>query len=446
MPDMKIAIIGAGISGLTTAFYLNRARPEWELSVFDSATHAGGTMHTDNVDGFLFEAGGNGFLSNKPDSLQLVSDSGADDLLMPSSDLARKRFIYTTALHRLPETPPMFLKSGLLTAAQKLRVAGEFFIGRNKQDKDETLEEFGYRRLGKGFTDVMLNAMVAGIYATTPDKISVAAAFPLIADLEREHGGLFRGMLAKRKKGGGPGGVLMSFRGGVSAFIQHLQKVIPANWHLGMAVSQVEKSQSGYRVSTASGSFDFDQVIISAPAYAAAAMVQRLDPELSKRLAIIEYSPIAVVGFGYKTLSHDLAGFGLLTTTSAKLPILGVLWDSSIFPDRAPQGAKSVRIMIGGQRNPELVELDDAGLIKTASKGLQQTMGIDQPCDTAFVKRWSRGIPSYAPGHIGRVDAIYEQLQQHAGLHLTNNAYRGIAMNDAVRQGRELAERLVQAH
>ena len=121
---MRIAIVGAGISGLTTAFYLNRAIPACELTIFDTAKQPGGTMHTENIDGFLFEAGGNGFLTNKPDSLQLVKDANAEDLLYPSSDLARKRYVYTDQLHRLPESPPLFLQSGLLTLRQKLRARG----------------------------------------------------------------------------------------------------------------------------------------------------------------------------------------------------------------------------------------------------------------------------------------------------------------------------------
>ena len=121
-------------------------------------------------------------------------------------------------------------------------------------------------------------------------------------------------------------------------------------------------------------------------------------PMSRARLAAIEYSPIAVVGFGYRSLEDPLDGFGLLTTTSSKQPILGVLWDSSIFPDRAPAGAKSIRAMIGGQRNPELVDQDDAGLIATARRGIRGTMGLDRDPDVTFVKRWDRGIPSYAPG------------------------------------------------
>jgi oxygen-dependent protoporphyrinogen oxidase len=172
-------------------------------------------------------------------------------------------------------------------------------------------------------------------------------------------------------------------------------------------------------------------------------MLRGLDEELSRRLADIGYSPIAVVGFGYRSLRDPLDGFGLLTTSAAHLPILGVLWDSSIFPDRAPPGCKSLRVMIGGQRDPELVQQDEAGLIKTARIGLERSMGLTQDPDVTYVKRWERGIPSYAPGHIANVDALFGRLARYPGLYLNCNAYRGIAMNDCARNGRELAERML---
>lgn len=441
---MRTAIIGAGIGGLTTAFYLLRDRPEDEVHVFEAEPIPGGTMRTDTIDGFRFEAGGNGFLTNKPDSLKLVEDTGANDLLLPSSDLARKRYIFTDRLHRLPEAPGPFLGTKLISWPAKLRMAGELFVPKRTEKGEETLQEFGYRRVGKEFTDVFLDAMTAGIYATTPDKVSVNAAFPLVVRLEQEHGGLFRGMLARRKKQAGPGGILMSFKGGVGSFLEHLRTVIPAQWHLGEAVTEIAREGEGYRVRA--GDFDepFDRVVVSTQAHAAAQMLRPLDTELAGRLADIEYSPVAVVGFGWRELDHPMDGFGLLTTTSAGLPILGVLWDSSIFPDRAPEGAKSVRVMLGGQRNPELVDQDDAGLIATAREGLRLTMGVDKAPDVTFVQRWDRGIPSYRRGHIARVDALFAYLQRYPGLYLGGNAYRGIAMNDCVRNGRELAEQLAQ--
>lgn len=442
---MRTAIIGAGISGLTTAFYLQKADPDRKIHLFDAEPIPGGTMRTDTLSGFHFEAGGNGFLTSKPHSMQLVKDSGAEDLLLPSSDAARKRYIYTDQLHRLPEAPLPFLRTRLIGMGAKLRMAGEFFVPRRRDEGEETLQAFGYRRVGKKFTDVFLDAMTAGIYATTPDKVSVNAAFPLVVSLEREHGGLFKGMLARRKKQAGPGGILMSFKGGVGSFIEHLQRTIAAEWHLGVPVTGVTPADGGYRVRAGDFEGVFEQVVISTQAHAAAAMLQGMDTELSQRLAGIEYSPVAVVGLGWKQLDHPLDGFGLLTTTSAKLPVLGVLWDSSIFPDRAPEGSKSVRVMIGGQRDPRLVEQDEAGLIATAREGVRITMGVEQDPDVTFVQRWDNGIPSYRVGHIAAVDAIFDHLERYPGLHLGGNAYRGIAMNDCVRNGRELAEKLAQS-
>jgi protoporphyrinogen/coproporphyrinogen III oxidase len=439
---MRIGIIGAGLSGLTTAFYLNRLRPDADLVIFDAAARAGGVIETADVDGFRFEAGPNGFLTNKPDFRNLATESGAQALLCESSSLSRKRFIYTDALHALPESPRAFLATRLLTASQKLRVAGEIFVPARRDGADETLREFGDRRLGKAFTDVFLDAMCAGIFGTTPEKVSVAAAFPVVVALEREHGGLFRGMFARRKRSAGPGGVLMSFRGGLGAFVAHLAQTIVAEWRLGEPATQIHRVSPGYRIVTGRGMSEVDRVVIATPSFVAAGLLAGLDGELSQRLAAIPYTPMAVVGFGYRGDVHPLDGFGLLTTTGAHLPVLGILWDSSVFPDRAPEGARSVRVMIGGQRNPELVSQDREGLVATARAGLAATMGLDQPADVVFVRRWERGIPSYEPGHLANVTAIEHRLAGLAGLELVGNAYRGVAMNDCVHAGRELARRM----
>jgi Flavin containing amine oxidoreductase len=291
--DMRIGIVGAGLSGLATAFYVKRARPDAELVVFESNPGPGGAMHTEVIEGFRFEAGPNGFLTNKPDCLQLVQDSGAAEHLLPSSELARKRYIYTDRLHRMPESPPLFVKSKLLSWPQKLRMAGEVFVPARREGPEESLRDFGNRRLGAGFTSVFLDAMSAGIYGSTPDKLSVEAAFPLVVALEREYGGLFRGMIAKRKKEAGPGGVLTSTRGGISTLANHLRGVIQAEWRFSEPVQTVERAGARFRVTSAAGLTEVDRVVICATSYAAAGMVQPLDAELARRLAAIAYSPIA---------------------------------------------------------------------------------------------------------------------------------------------------------
>ena len=441
---MKIAIVGGGISGLATAFYIRQKNPEVSITLFEKDERIGGKMKTKEVEGFLFEEGSNGFLSNKPDTLELVKSSGCDDILMRSDDNARIRFIYKDALHQLPESPMAFLKSPLLTCKGKFRVATEYFRAPKVDDSDETLQSFGYRRVGKEMTDTFLDAMVAGIFASAPDKISVKSAFPAVAKLEREYGGLFKGMLAKRKKEAGPGGVLMSFKGGVSSFIDRLAKASKIEIKTGLHVKKIEKRDDGYILHVEDKEENFDKVILSTPAYESAKMLKEVDENLSEMLNSIEYSPISIVGLGYNELSHDLKGFGLLTTSSAKKEILGVLWDSSIFSDRAPKGKKSLRVMIGGQRNPELALKSDEELLEIAVCGVKETMGLEAVPDVSYVKRYERGIPNYRVGHLESMEKLFEKLKDHKGLYLSSNAYYGVGLNDCVGNSKKMAEQILE--
>ncbi len=440
---MKIAIVGGGISGLATVFYIRQKNPDVSITLFEKDERIGGKMKTKEVKGFLFEEGSNGFLSNKPDTLELVKDSGCDDILMRSDDNARIRFIYKDALHQLPESPMAFLKSSLLTCKGKFRVATEYFRAAKKDDIDETLQSFGYRRVGKEMTDTFLDAMVAGIFASLPDKISVKSAFPAVAKLEREYGGLFRGMLAKRKKEAGPGGVLMSFKGGVSSFIERLAKASNIELKTGLHVKKIDKKDSGYTLHVDGKEESFDKVILSTPSYESANMLKEVDAKLSSMLNAIEYSPISIVGLGYNELSCDLKGFGLLTTTSSKKEILGVLWDSSIFNDRAPKGKKSLRVMIGGQRNPELALKNDEELLEIAVRGVKETMGLDAVPDVSYVKKYERGIPNYRVGHLESMEKLFKKLKEHKGLYLSSNAYYGVGLNDCVGNSKKMAEQIL---
>lgn len=441
---MRVAIVGGGISGLATAFYVGRDRPDWEISVYEAASRWGGTMQTADRDGFLFECGPNGFLSNRCETLELIRDAGAEDLLQRSSDAARRRFIYADRLHPLPESPVAFLGTRLLSWRGKLRVLGELFVPARRDNEDESLQQFGERRVGKEFTDVFLNAMSAGIFASTPPLLSVAAAFPKVVALERDHGGLFRGMIARRKKEAGPGGVLMSFHGGVSRFIEHLAGRISGELRTDCPVHSVTREGERYRLDSDAGTQEFDQVVLATPAYVTRRLVADLDPRLAELVGEIDYAPISIVGFGYRNLAHPLDGFGLLTTSGAGQEILGVLWDSVIFPDRAPAGAKSLRVMIGGLRQPELALCDDSDLVEIAQRGVAETMGVTDDPDVTFVQRWERGIPSYAVGHLERITRMDDRLAAHPGLHLNGNAYRGVGINDCVENSRRCAGLVAQ--
>jgi len=440
---MKIAIIGGGISGLTTAFYLKYFNKDIEISIFEKEKYFGGKMVTVKKNEFLFETGSNGFLSNKPDTLDLVKLSGAEDILLKSDDSARVRYIYNkNKLSQLPESPQAFLKSDLLSWYGKLRVACEFFIPQNMSDEEENLREFGYRRVGKEFTDIFLDSMCAGVFASTPEKLSVEAGFPAVIKLEREYGGLFKGMIKKKKKSAGPSGVLMSFKGGVSTFIKHLEDEIDAEF-INSEVLNISKNDKEFLVKLQDKIIKFDKVILSTPSYVSADLIENIDKNIAEDLRKIDYSPVSIVGFGYKNLSHDLNGFGLLTPREAKQKILGVLWDSSIFNDRAPKNKKSIRVLICGQRNKELAFKSEKELIEIAKEGIKNTMGVDDKPSTTFIKKWKEAIPSYEKGHLNLVNNIFKQIEKHNGLYLNSNAYYGVALNDCVSNSKKCAEKIL---
>jgi oxygen-dependent protoporphyrinogen oxidase len=433
---VKVAIIGAGISGLTTAYYIKKYQPTWQVTIFESEDKVGGKMQTDSVDGFNFEAGSNGFLSNKPDTLEFVNDIGANELLLSSNDNARVRFIYNNELIKLPSSPKEFFTTPLLSLFSKLRVMCEILIPKKSDDKDETVEEFGYRRLGKEFTNNFLDAFVTGVFASTAEKLSIKAAFPAIVKMEDEYGSLFKAMFKKKKKDAGPGGKLMSFTNGVGTFIDYLEYYLTKKLDVKIIkeafVTNVTDTNSSFVVDSAKGNYSFTKVVMATPSYITSSILEENYPELSEKLLDIKYSPVSVVGFGYNYLEDPLQGFGLLTTKAAEQKVLGVLWDSSIFENRAPIGKKLLRVMIGGARNSEFALLPKKDMIAMTKEGIKNTMGIDEEPDTVYVKQYKYAIPSYEVGHLDLVDSIFEELKEHDGLYFNSNAYYGVGLNDCV--------------
>ncbi|HEX9191817.1 MAG TPA: protoporphyrinogen oxidase, partial [Candidatus Deferrimicrobiaceae bacterium] len=407
------------------------------------------------------EWGPNGFLTNKPYGMELVKELGIEGRLARSSDLARKRFIFSGGtLHRLPETPPAFFRSRLLTLPGRLRICREPFAPGPPRGVDESLGDFARRRLGPEALEKLIDPMVTGIFAGDPDGMSLRSCFPVIYDLERKYGGLVRGMLGvrrERKRQGvqgemsaGPGGVLMSFDEGVQALADTLAGRLADGLHLNVTVDRIERREEAYVLSmTADGRREelaADVVVVATPAYAAAHMLAPMDGALSEGLAAIPYSPVTVAALGYEkaTLGNPLDGFGFLIPRGEKRKILGALWDSSVFPDRAPEGKALIRVMVGGVRAPDLAALPEEELLAVARRELRDIMGIAAEPVLARTFFHDRGIPQYLVGHGRILERIDTRLARFPGLHLNSNAYRGIALNDCVLQSRLAAERIAK--
>lgn len=460
----KIAIIGAGISGLSTASAIERlARAAGlivEVTVFEREERIGGKILSIKEEGYLCEWGPNGFLDSKPMTLELCDHLGIRNKLERSNDNARKRFIYSGGiLNRLPENGPMFLQSKLISWPGKLRLAQEFIKPKRTDGVDETLAEFARRRLGAEALDKLIGPMVSGIFAGDPETMSLKSCFPRIHELEQEYGGLIKAMLklARKKKAeikagkqvasaAGPGGVLTSFVEGIQELTDATARGLKGKVKTGSAVNGMKAVDGGWELRLADGStFDAEVVVAAAPAHILKDLVWSFDGALSDLLSAIPYAPMNVICFGYEQekVERDLDGFGYLIPKKEGCEILGTLWDSSIFPKRAPEGYVMLRSMMGGATNPEAVNLSDAEVKARTMAELKKIMQISAEPDFVRIFRHQRAIPQYVVGHASRLAAIDERLKSHKGLIVTGNAFFGIGLNDCVNAANKAGEQVV---
>lgn len=462
----RIVVAGAGVTGLSIAHAIRQRDPRADVVVIEGNSQPGGNVKTEIVDGYLCEWGADGFLDNAPDTLRLVQEIGLQDRLLPSRDSARRRFIYSNGvLHEVPVSPLAFLKSGLLSPAGKARIAWEPFA-RRRPEGDETIHDFAARRIGEQAASVMIDSMVSGIFAGDARALSLRACFPKMWQMETDHGGLFRALIATRKRRrkedavGVPAGRLTSFVGGMAELIDALAGSLGPAVRVSIPVLELQRGQfahaftpggppQGYRVITPRASFEADAVVLTGPASEAAALVRPFDSTLASLLSGIVTAPLVVLclGFDDAAVARDrgpLNGFGFLVPRQERVRMLGALWETAIYSNRAPAGKALMRVMIGGARDPEVVDLDDDTLLGIVRAELQQTMGLRVAPELVRIVRHRRGIPQYTIGHVARLQRIDALLQPYRGLFLAGNSYRGVSINSCVAESGLIADRVLE--
>ena len=460
----RIAIAGGGIAGLSIAHALRQSDPGVELVVLERQDRVGGNIRTEVLDGYRCEWGPDGFLDNAPATLKLAEAVGLGPRLLPSRDEARRRFIFRHGrLHEVPVSIGAFARSPLLSFGGKARIALEPLARRRKGD-DETIHEFAARRIGSEAASVLVDSMVSGIFAGDASALSLRACFPRMWQLETEYGSLVRAMLATRRNRskedavGAPAGRLTSFTDGMSELPDGVARALDGTVRTGAPVLQLRKGRqrdafangaaTGYTITTSSGTIDADAVVLTGPSAESAVLVSAFDTTLGALLAGIETAPLAVVCLGYDAAAlaanrGPLDGFGFLVPRSEGTRILGTLWETSIYPNRAPEGKALLRVMIGGAVDPQAGKLDDEGLLTAVRADLARTMGLSLAPEFVRIIRHRRGIPQYTRGHVARLHRIDTLLKAHPGLYLAGNSYRGVAINACIAEAGAIAERVL---
>lgn len=451
-----VIVIGAGVSGLTTAFWLRKAGID--VTVFEKEAWPGGTMRTTRKGEWLIETGPNSALETTPlfeEMFEALGIVGEREYADPASN--RRYILRNGQLHPLPMSPGLFLTSRLWTPGGKLRLLKEPFIGR--AEKEETIAEFVERRLGREFLDYAINPFVAGVYAGNPENLSVRSAFPKLYALEEKYGGLIRGMIGgarerkKRAEKAKDRARMFSFHMGMQTFPEALARNLGGRMRLSAAVRSIGKQPSSNREGRYVVTFEqdgrvqsavADAVVLSVPAAAASRLVEPFSAPLAERLRGVYYPPVAEVFLGYRLdqMTRPLDGFGFLVPAKEKREILGTIWSSAIFTSRAPAGHAALTSFIGGSRQPEVLDRDDNRLLETVKRELGEIMGVKGDPVISRVIRWEQAIPQYNLGYGEITDEITRTEEDNPGLFFCSNYRGGISVGDCVMSGEKIAGRI----
>jgi len=447
----QIAVIGAGISGLSAAYWLQRQGHA--VTVFEKALRYGGSIVTEKKDGFLIDYGPNSTLETSDVLRDLVRDLGLEEEKVYANAAAAKRYVVKQGtLHALPMSPSKFLTTQLFSTGAKLRLLREPFIPPS-QDPEISLADLVRYRLGKEFLDYAINPFVAGVYAGNPETLSAAAAFPKLVALEQEYGSFIKGSLLgararkQRKEVAKDRARLFSFADGMQTLPAALADQLGDRLILGAEIKKLCQEQNGFVLEGAGNAPSqsrFDQVILATPAPTLAQLLHSLAPEAAAQIAQISYSPVAVVFMGFKAadVSRPLDGFGFLVPAVEQRQILGSIWSSTIFPGRAPDGYAAFTTFVGGARQPDLVDLPDEQLQQRVYADLQALVGLRGAPVCVQMRRWPRAIPQYTIGY-RKFQQLFTDLEKAVpGLYFAGNFRRGISVGDSVLCAHETVQKM----
>jgi oxygen-dependent protoporphyrinogen oxidase len=457
---MNVAIVGAGISGVTLAYLLSekkKAGADIEVTVFEAESESGGCVKTISSDGYLLESGPNGILNSREYVRNLLNEGGFSSQTELSSPLTKRRYLEINgALLKAPQGPVEAVSTPILSLSGKLRILKEPFVKAKARYEDESVFDFAERRLGTEAAERLIATLVGGVFAGDAKKLSMRSAFPRLHNFEKEHGSLVKGMFARVKKTGPKARPkdrykLISTPNGMKGLVTILENAVTGvSFRYNAPIKSVFKNlDGGYTVISEGAGSEvaerYDAVVLCCNAKAVSSVIKNIAPALSEELNRVRFAPIFMCGFGFdrSAVTHPLDGFGYLVNYTERDIVLGCLFSSTLFKGRAPEGKVMLSaIGIGDGKNEYFAKTDEE-LTELIFQNLKKTLNITSPPRKILSFRTENAIPQYYLGHSELVKKAGEMMREHKGIYIGGNTLCGISVPDCMKLSGDIAENIV---
>ena len=444
---VQTLVVGGGVSGLVCAHALQKA--DVEVLLIEASARPGGVIHSARRDGYLLELGPQSF-SGTAQLRSLCAELGIADQLLAAPPRAPRYVLLNGTLQAVPLSPPAFFSSSLINGSTKWALVRDI-VGRSAPpESDESVAAFVRRKFSDQLLERLVGPFVSGVYAGDPEKLSIRSAFPQAYEAEKATGSIVRGMmrLAKRKKGPRERAALNTFREGNETLTRTLANKLGTRVLTKTGAANLyRQNDRSFHISLEGNSNDSvsaKHVIFATPTDVTGKLLAQIDPSFEPLLSTVEYAAVAVVSLGYakKDVGHSLEGFGFLVPRSAGLRILGTVWNSSLFPDRPPEGHVLLTSFVGGATDPHAAKLSSEELSGLVHREIAPPLAIHSDPTFCNVTIWPRALPQYNLGHGGRLASIHKNLARFPGLFLTGNYLSGPAIGACVEQALRVAEQV----
>jgi oxygen-dependent protoporphyrinogen oxidase len=441
-------IIGGGISGLSTAYYLSKAGIR--ATLLERKPRLGGIIQTSVQQGCVLEEGPDGFMAAKPWAMSLIRELGLADQVIGSNDYSRITYIVkkgklvpmpTGLMMMVPTKFLPLLETPLLSWGAKIRTGLEIFRQPRGPQPDRSAHEFLLDHYGEEFIDYLAEPLLAGVYGGDTRELSANSVLARFVDLEAKYGSLARGARAQPRPNHPGGSFLQTLKGGLGQLIDALR---PSANIIQADVETVENLGAGFRVRADGDWLEADHLVVATPAVDAAPILQVSQPEVASLLAGIPYRSSITVALGYRknTFNHPLIGHGFLVPKKERKTIFGCTWVGNKFDCRVPPNMVVLRCFAGG----DAMHLSDDALVGAVRSDLDSMMNLDAEPVFHNIARWPNSMAQYTVGHEERVERIEELIGSIPGLFLAGNAYHGVGIPDCVRLGQVAATGIIAGY